>query len=112
MGSGPSGGGDRGQAELRERPTVETTTSDDARQAATVRLSFTGGLEDDLRDADADAVRRELATGMQMVTRGAFARSASTSARPHAVTASTATAAATPTRRPRPSSATGSAPTE
>ncbi|MGW2108566.1 hypothetical protein [Streptomyces sp. NPDC001948] len=49
---------------------------DTARQAAAVLLTFTRGLEDDLRDAD--AVRGELAAGVQMITRGALARSAST----------------------------------
>ncbi|ANH94947.1 MULTISPECIES: TetR/AcrR family transcriptional regulator [unclassified Streptomyces] len=51
---------------------------DTARQAAAVLLTFTRGLEDDLRDPD--AVRDELVTGVQMITRGALARSASTPA--------------------------------
>jgi AcrR family transcriptional regulator len=51
---------------------------DTARQAAAVLLTFTRGLEDDLRDAD--AVRDELAAGVQMITHGALARSASTPA--------------------------------
>ncbi|MCZ0980722.1 TetR family transcriptional regulator [Streptomyces diastatochromogenes] len=49
---------------------------DNARQAATVLLTFTRGLEDDLRDAD--AVRRELAAGVRMITRGALGRPAPT----------------------------------
>ncbi|MEU6110526.1 helix-turn-helix domain-containing protein [Streptomyces albidoflavus] len=48
---------------------------DTARQAAAVLLTFTRGLEDDLHDTD--AVREELATGVQMITRGALARPAS-----------------------------------
>jgi AcrR family transcriptional regulator len=47
-----------------------------ARQAAAVLLTFTRGLEDDLRDPD--AVRDELAAGVQMITRGALARPSST----------------------------------
>jgi AcrR family transcriptional regulator len=47
---------------------------DTARQAAGVLLTFTRGLEDDLRDAD--AVRAELAAGVQLITRGALDRSA------------------------------------
>lgn len=39
------------------------------RQAAMVLLTFTRGLEDDLRDAD--AARRELAAGVRLITRGA-----------------------------------------
>ncbi|MET9262077.1 helix-turn-helix domain-containing protein [Amycolatopsis sp. NPDC004079] len=50
---------------------------DGARQAAAVLLTFTRGLEDDLRDAD--AVRGELETGVHMITRGALARPAATS---------------------------------
>ncbi|MFF2216732.1 TetR/AcrR family transcriptional regulator [Streptomyces antibioticus] len=46
-----------------------------ARQAASVLLTFTRGLEDDLRDPD--AVRGELAAGVQMITRGALARPSS-----------------------------------
>lgn len=53
---------------------------DTARQAAAVLLTFTRGLEDDLRDTD--AVREELAAGVQMITRGALARSVSTPAGP------------------------------
>jgi TetR/AcrR family transcriptional regulator len=53
---------------------------DAARQAAAVLLTFTRGLEDELRDAD--AVRRELRAGVQMITRGALARPASSPARP------------------------------
>ncbi|SBV01572.1 transcriptional regulator, TetR family [Streptomyces sp. Ncost-T6T-1] len=49
---------------------------DSARQAAAVLLTFTRGLEDDLRDAD--AVRDELAIGVHMITRGALDRPAST----------------------------------
>lgn len=46
-----------------------------ARQAAAVLLTFTRGLEDDLRDPD--AVRGELAAGVRMITRGAFVSPAS-----------------------------------
>ncbi|MER8045478.1 hypothetical protein [Streptomyces sp. NPDC094032] len=49
---------------------------DSARQAAAVLLTFTRGLEDDLRDPD--AVRAELAAGVPMITRGALTRSAPT----------------------------------
>ncbi|MFJ6011353.1 TetR/AcrR family transcriptional regulator [Streptomyces sp. NPDC092952] len=45
---------------------------DTAKQAAAVLLTFTRGLEEDLRDAD--AVRHELRTGTRMITRGALAR--------------------------------------
>lgn len=41
-----------------------------ARQAASVLLTFTRGLEDDLRDVE--AVRRELRAGVRMITRGAL----------------------------------------
>ncbi|MFJ5924860.1 TetR/AcrR family transcriptional regulator [Kitasatospora sp. NPDC092948] len=53
---------------------------DGARRAAAVLLTFTRGLEDDLRDAD--AVREELAAGVRMITRGALAGPASTPADP------------------------------
>ncbi|WP_416481261.1 TetR/AcrR family transcriptional regulator [Streptomyces sp. CL12] len=43
-----------------------------ARQAAEVLLTFTRGLEDDLRDVE--AARRDLGTGVQMITRGALGR--------------------------------------
>ncbi|MFF2951828.1 TetR/AcrR family transcriptional regulator [Kitasatospora sp. NPDC057965] len=46
--------------------------ADGARQAAAVLLTFTRGLEDDLRDTD--AVRGELLAGVRMITRGALAR--------------------------------------
>jgi hypothetical protein len=42
-----------------------------ARQAATVLLTFTRSLEDDLRDPD--AARGELIAGVRMITRGALA---------------------------------------
>ncbi|MET8544735.1 helix-turn-helix domain-containing protein [Kitasatospora sp. NPDC004799] len=51
---------------------------DTARQAAQVLLTFTRGLEEDLRDPD--AVRRELRAGVRMITRGALARPAPTPA--------------------------------
>ncbi|MEU6577485.1 helix-turn-helix domain-containing protein [Streptomyces sp. NPDC046805] len=51
---------------------------DTAQQAATVLLTFTRGLEDELRDAD--AVRRELRAGVRMITCGALARPASSPA--------------------------------
>lgn len=41
-----------------------------AQQTAGVLLTFTRGLEDDLRDIE--AARRELKTGVQMITRGAL----------------------------------------
>lgn len=41
-----------------------------AQQAATVLLTFTRGLEDDLRDPD--AARGELIAGIRMITRGAL----------------------------------------
>lgn len=47
-----------------------------AEQAAAVLLTFTRGLEEDLRDAD--AVRRELRTGARMITLGALAGPAPT----------------------------------
>ncbi|MFF0967190.1 TetR/AcrR family transcriptional regulator [Streptomyces sp. NPDC003703] len=53
-------------------------TGDGARQAAAVLLTFTRGLEDDLRDAG--AVRDELVAGVRIITCGALARSASTPA--------------------------------
>ncbi|MFF2146594.1 TetR/AcrR family transcriptional regulator [Kitasatospora sp. NPDC058190] len=49
-----------------------------AHQAATVLLTFTRGLEDDLRDAD--AAHRDLATGVRIITRGALDRPAATTA--------------------------------
>ncbi|MFJ9696322.1 TetR/AcrR family transcriptional regulator [Kitasatospora sp. NPDC101183] len=51
---------------------------DAARQAAAVLLTFTRGLEDDLRDPD--AVRRELRAGVRMITLGALARPTSSPA--------------------------------
>ncbi|MFB7918405.1 TetR/AcrR family transcriptional regulator [Streptomyces sp. NPDC056061] len=57
---------------------LSTTVPDGARQAATVLLTFVRGLEDDLRDAD--AVRRELRAGAEMITRGALVRPASSPA--------------------------------
>lgn len=51
---------------------------DTAKQAAAVLLTFTRGLEEDLRDPD--AVRRELRAGVGMITRGALARPAPTPA--------------------------------
>lgn len=48
---------------------------DTAEQAAGVLLTFTRGLEDDLRDVE--AARRNLAAGVQMITRGALNRPAS-----------------------------------
>lgn len=51
---------------------------DGARQAAAVLLTFTRGLEDDLRDPD--AVRDELAAGVRMITRGALTSPAPTPA--------------------------------
>ncbi|MEE1766834.1 helix-turn-helix domain containing protein [Streptomyces sp. JV185] len=45
---------------------------DTAHQAADVLLTFTRGLEDDLRDIE--AARRNLTTGVQMITRGALSR--------------------------------------
>ncbi|WDO06280.1 hypothetical protein ME763_11675 [Streptomyces murinus] len=56
-----------------------------ARQAAEVLLTFTRGLEDDPRDAE--AARRDLGTGVQMITRGALGRPS---------------APARPTSRPQP----------
>ncbi|GGN88061.1 TetR family transcriptional regulator [Streptomyces albiflavescens] len=43
-----------------------------AQQAAGVLLTFTRGLEDDLRDVE--AARRDLKAGVQMITRGALNR--------------------------------------
>ncbi|MFE7616530.1 TetR/AcrR family transcriptional regulator [Streptomyces sp. NPDC057496] len=63
-----------GLAELLTAALVQAVP-DTARQAAAVLLTFTRGLEGDLRDAD--AVRDELAAGVQMITRGALTRSAS-----------------------------------
>ncbi|MBZ9644786.1 hypothetical protein [Streptomyces sp. PSKA30] len=51
---------------------------DTAQQAADVLLTFTRGLEDDLRDVE--AARRDLRTGVQMITRGALSRPASATA--------------------------------
>lgn len=51
---------------------------DTAKQAAAVLLTFTRGLEEDLRDAD--AVRRELRAGTQLITRGALVRPTPTTA--------------------------------
>ncbi|WP_435220293.1 TetR/AcrR family transcriptional regulator [Streptomyces sp. Tue6028] len=48
---------------------------DTAAQAAGVLLTFTRGLEDDLRDPE--AARRDLKAGVQMITRGALNRPAS-----------------------------------
>ncbi|MEV5204003.1 helix-turn-helix domain-containing protein [Streptomyces sp. NPDC053720] len=56
--------------------TLAEVVPDTARQATAVLLTFTRGLEGDLRDAG--AVREELAGGVQMITRGALTRSAST----------------------------------
>lgn len=47
------------------------TTPGAARQAAAVLLTFTRGLEDDLRDPE--AARGELIAGIRMITRGALA---------------------------------------
>ncbi|MEV7394235.1 MULTISPECIES: helix-turn-helix domain-containing protein [unclassified Streptomyces] len=47
---------------------------DTAQQAAGVLLTFTRGLEDDLRDTE--AARRDLKAGVQMITRGALSRPA------------------------------------
>jgi AcrR family transcriptional regulator len=60
-----------GLAELLTSALAEVVP-DSARQAAAVLLTFTRGLEDDLRDPD--AVRDELAAGAQMIIRGVFAR--------------------------------------
>ncbi|NWF26709.1 helix-turn-helix transcriptional regulator [Streptomyces sp. PKU-EA00015] len=46
-----------------------------AQQAAGVLLTFTRGLEDDLRDVE--AARRDLRVGVQMITSGALSRPAS-----------------------------------
>ncbi|WP_067127042.1 TetR/AcrR family transcriptional regulator [Microtetraspora malaysiensis] len=51
---------------------LSDATPDTAKQAAAVLLTFTRGLEEDLRDAD--AVRRELRAGTRMIIRGALAR--------------------------------------
>jgi TetR/AcrR family transcriptional regulator len=53
---------------------------DTAEQAASVLLTFTRGLEDDLRDA-ADA-RRELVAGTQIITRGALGHPAARERQP------------------------------
>ncbi|MEU3710794.1 TetR/AcrR family transcriptional regulator [Streptomyces catenulae] len=58
-----------GLAELLAAALAEVVP-DAARQAAAVLLTFTRGLEDDLRDPD--AVRRELRTGVRLITRGAL----------------------------------------
>ncbi|MFJ9867747.1 TetR/AcrR family transcriptional regulator [Streptomyces sp. NPDC101165] len=50
------------------------TIPDTARQAAAVLLTFTRGLEDDLRDIE--AARLELEAGVRMITRGALSRPA------------------------------------
>ncbi|MCN9240393.1 TetR/AcrR family transcriptional regulator [Streptomyces sp. RY43-2] len=59
-------------AELLAAALADVAPADTAKQAAAVLLTFTCGLEEDLRDAD--AVRRELRAGAQMITRGALAR--------------------------------------
>lgn len=51
------------------------TIPDTAQQAAAVLLTFTRGLEEDLRDVE--AARRELTAGVRMITRGALSRPAS-----------------------------------
>ncbi|MEU3568697.1 helix-turn-helix domain-containing protein [Kitasatospora sp. NPDC036755] len=56
--------------------TLARAAGDGARQAAAVLLTFTRGLEEDLRDTD--AVRDELLTGVRMITRGALASTTST----------------------------------
>ncbi|WP_051166331.1 TetR/AcrR family transcriptional regulator [Amycolatopsis orientalis] len=63
-----------GLAELLVSALAEVVP-DTARQVAAVLLTFTRGLEDDLRDVD--AVRAELAAGVQLITRGALTGSAS-----------------------------------
>ncbi|MFG2881813.1 TetR/AcrR family transcriptional regulator [Streptomyces sp. NPDC048297] len=47
---------------------------DGAQQAGGVLLTFTRGLEDDLRDVE--AARRDLTAGVRMITRGALSRPA------------------------------------
>ncbi|MEU8971114.1 hypothetical protein AB0D11_17830 [Streptomyces monashensis] len=47
---------------------------DTADQAAGVLLTFTRGLEDDLRDPE--TARRDLRAGIRMITRGALSRPA------------------------------------
>ncbi|MEV5987695.1 helix-turn-helix domain-containing protein [Streptomyces sp. NPDC052051] len=59
-------------AELLAAALADVAPADTAQQAAAVLLTFTRGLEEDLRDVD--AVRRELRAGAQMITRGALAR--------------------------------------
>lgn len=66
-----------GLAELLASALAEVVP-DAARRAAAVLLTFTRGLEDDLRDAGAS--RDELAAGVRMITRGALTRSAPTPA--------------------------------
>ncbi|MER7847052.1 TetR/AcrR family transcriptional regulator [Kitasatospora sp. NPDC096077] len=58
-------------AELLTAALAETAP-DTARRAAAVLLTFTRGLEDDLRDAG--TARRDLAEGVRMITRGALDR--------------------------------------
>ncbi|MFC5180512.1 TetR/AcrR family transcriptional regulator [Actinomadura harenae] len=58
-----------GLAELIAQALAEVAP-DTARQAAGVLLTFTRGLEDDLRDVE--AVRRELRAGVRMITAGAL----------------------------------------
>lgn len=53
------------------RDALDGTTPGAAPQAAAVLLTFTRGLEDDLRDPD--AARGELNAGITMITRGALA---------------------------------------
>ncbi|MFD8824043.1 TetR/AcrR family transcriptional regulator [Streptomyces sp. NPDC059605] len=65
-----------GLAELLASALAEVAPDAARQAAAAVLLTFTRGLEDDLRDAD--AVRRELATGVRMITRGALAHPSST----------------------------------
>lgn len=60
-----------GLAALLQEALSGMTAPGAARQAATVLLTFTRGLEDDLRDPD--AARAELIAGIQMITRGALA---------------------------------------
>ncbi|MET7784185.1 helix-turn-helix domain-containing protein [Streptomyces sp. NPDC005388] len=49
---------------------LATVVPQTAPQAAAVLLTFTRGLEDDLRDAE--TARRDLRTGVQMITHGAL----------------------------------------
>ncbi|MFE6668740.1 TetR/AcrR family transcriptional regulator [Streptomyces sp. NPDC057697] len=70
-------------ARLLESALAEAVPGTVAESAAGVLLTFTRGLEDDLHDVE--AARRDLGTGVRMITRGALgAPSPSpTPARPH-----------------------------